>query len=148
MRRASKRFHFSLFPMLWHPEGNIGWGTSGKSVVYSNAVLSSSNLPFQALNLPPSSTRFIPPHLLGALVSYWLAKNINSTYLFIDTSNPISWRETRDADIPTVIRHLYYHAGWAQQREVTTNHKKIWKFLRFPVTVSLFLNYLTSNLAL
>jgi len=28
-------------------------------------------------------------------------------------------RETRDADIPTVIRHLYYHAGWAQQREET-----------------------------
>ncbi len=23
-------------------------------------------------------------------------------------------RETRDADIPTVIRHFYHHAGWAQ----------------------------------
>ena len=23
-------------------------------------------------------------------------------------------RETRDCDIPLVVRHLYYHAGWAQ----------------------------------
>ena len=28
------------------------------------------------------------------------------------------WRETRDADIPVVIRHLYYYAGWAQMMEV------------------------------
>lgn len=23
-------------------------------------------------------------------------------------------RETRDCDIPLVVQHLYYHAGWAQ----------------------------------
>jgi len=33
--------------------------------------------------------------------------------------NGKSIRETRDADIPTVIRHLYYHAGWAQLMEET-----------------------------
>lgn len=26
-------------------------------------------------------------------------------------------RETRDADIPTVVRHFYHHAGWAQLME-------------------------------
>lgn len=30
----------------------------------------------------------------------------------LDNGKPI--RESRDADIPTVIRHLYHHAGWAQ----------------------------------
>ncbi len=30
----------------------------------------------------------------------------------IDNGKPI--RETRDIDIPLVIRHFYYHAGWAQ----------------------------------
>lgn len=29
-----------------------------------------------------------------------------------DTGKPI--RETRDIDIPLVVRHFYYHAGWAQ----------------------------------
>ena len=26
-------------------------------------------------------------------------------------------RETRDADIPIVVRHFYHHAGWAQLME-------------------------------
>jgi aldehyde dehydrogenase (NAD+) len=30
----------------------------------------------------------------------------------LDNGKPI--RETRDIDIPVVIRHFYYHAGWAQ----------------------------------
>ena len=30
----------------------------------------------------------------------------------LDNGKPI--RETRDCDIPTVIRHIYHHAGWAQ----------------------------------
>ena len=30
----------------------------------------------------------------------------------LDNGKPI--RETRDYDIPIVIRHLYHHAGWAQ----------------------------------
>ena len=35
----------------------------------------------------------------------------------LDNGKPI--RETRDIDVPVVIRHFYYHAGWAQtmQRE-------------------------------
>ena len=28
--------------------------------------------------------------------------------------NGKSIRETRDADIPLVVRHFYHHAGWAQ----------------------------------
>ncbi len=30
----------------------------------------------------------------------------------MDNGKP--FRESRDADVPTVIRHLYHHAGWAQ----------------------------------
>ena len=30
----------------------------------------------------------------------------------LDNGKPI--RESRDADVPIVIRHLYHHAGWAQ----------------------------------
>ena len=30
----------------------------------------------------------------------------------MDNGKPI--RETRDADIPTLIRHVYHHAGWAE----------------------------------
>ena len=33
----------------------------------------------------------------------------------LDNGKPI--RETRDIDIPVVIRHFYYHAGWAQTME-------------------------------
>ena len=30
----------------------------------------------------------------------------------MDNGKP--FRESRDADIPTVVRHFYHHAGWAQ----------------------------------
>ena len=33
----------------------------------------------------------------------------------MDNGKPI--RETRDADIPIVVRHFYHHAGWAQLME-------------------------------
>ncbi|MGA3243162.1 MAG: aldehyde dehydrogenase family protein [Bacteroidota bacterium] len=33
----------------------------------------------------------------------------------LDNGKPI--RETRDIDVPVVIRHFYYHAGWAQTME-------------------------------
>lgn len=33
----------------------------------------------------------------------------------LDNGKPI--RETRDIDIPLVVRHFYHHAGWAQLRE-------------------------------
>ncbi|MGA9115869.1 MAG: aldehyde dehydrogenase family protein [Bacteroidota bacterium] len=33
----------------------------------------------------------------------------------LDNGKPI--RETRDIDVPVVIRHFYYHAGWAQNLE-------------------------------
>ena len=31
--------------------------------------------------------------------------------------NGKSIRETRDSDVPIVVRHLYHHAGWAQLME-------------------------------
>jgi aldehyde dehydrogenase (NAD+) len=35
-------------------------------------------------------------------------------------------RETRDADLPLVARHFYYHAGWAQlQDEEFVNHRPV-----------------------
>lgn len=33
----------------------------------------------------------------------------------LDNGKPI--RETRDFDVPTVARHLYHHAGWAELME-------------------------------
>ena len=33
----------------------------------------------------------------------------------MDNGKPI--RESRDADIPAVVRHIYHHAGWAQLME-------------------------------
>ena len=33
----------------------------------------------------------------------------------MDNGKPI--RETRDADVPIVVRHFYHHAGWAQLME-------------------------------
>ncbi|XP_029441288.1 aldehyde dehydrogenase family 16 member A1 isoform X2 [Rhinatrema bivittatum] len=34
----------------------------------------------------------------------------------LDNGKPI--RESRDCDVPLVVRHFYHHAGWAQLREV------------------------------
>ena len=33
----------------------------------------------------------------------------------MDNGKPI--RETRDANVPIVVRHFYHHAGWAQLME-------------------------------
>jgi len=33
-------------------------------------------------------------------------------------------RESRDADIPTVVRHFYHHAGWA---ELMNTEMRGWK---------------------
>lgn len=33
----------------------------------------------------------------------------------LDNGKPI--RETRDCDVPLVVRHFYHHAGWAQLRD-------------------------------
>ena len=33
----------------------------------------------------------------------------------MDNGKPIL--ETRDADVPIVVRHFYHHAGWAQLME-------------------------------
>lgn len=40
----------------------------------------------------------------------------------LDNGKPM--RETRDYDIPTVINHVYHHAGWAQLRDT---EMKGWK---------------------
>ena len=48
------------------------------------------------------------------------ASFVSTRYLFSCLSvvesldNGKSIRETRDADIPLVVRHFYHHAGWAQ----------------------------------
>ncbi|CAE1271179.1 ALDH [Acanthosepion pharaonis] len=59
---------------------------------------------------------------------YSIARNIQKHQkLFavlesIDNGKPM--RETRDYDIPTVINHVYHHAGWAQLRDT---EMKGWK---------------------
>lgn len=40
----------------------------------------------------------------------------------MDNGKP--FRETRDADIPTVVRHFYHHAGWAQLAETEMSQWK------------------------
>jgi hypothetical protein len=43
--------------------------------------------------------------------------------------NGKTFRETRDCDIPIVIRHFYHHAGWAQLADVEMGHwKSVGKF--------------------
>ena len=42
----------------------------------------------------------------------------------MDNGKPI--RESRDADIPLVVRHLYHHSGWAQLMDTEL---KDWKSL-------------------
>ncbi len=60
------------------------------------------------------------PHVRARYL-YALARQIQKhSRLFavlesLDNGKPI--RETRDIDIPLVIRHFYYHAGWAQLRD-------------------------------
>ena len=56
-----------------------------------------------------------------AKVLYALARSLQkharlaSVLETLDNGKPI--RESRDADIPLVIRHFYYHAGWAQLQQ-------------------------------
>ena len=38
----------------------------------------------------------------------------------IDNGKP--FRETRDADVPIIVRHFYHHAGWAQVNNLISNH--------------------------
>lgn len=40
----------------------------------------------------------------------------------LDNGKPI--RETRDYDIPIVVRHLYHHAGWAELMETEMKGRK------------------------
>ena len=40
----------------------------------------------------------------------------------LDNGKPI--RESRDADVQTVVRHLYHHAGWAQLADTEMSHWK------------------------
>ena len=54
----------------------------------------------------------------------------------MDNGKPI--RETRDADVPIVVRHFYHHAGWAQLMDtemrgwqpVGNNMGQLMRFLR------------------
>jgi len=62
-----------------------------------------------------------PPHKRARYL-YALARQIQKhSRLFsvlesLDNGKPI--RETRDIDIPLVVRHFYHHAGWAQLMDV------------------------------
>ena len=38
--------------------------------------------------------------------------------------NGKSIRETRDCDVPLLVRHLYYHAGWAQLMDTEMSNWK------------------------
>jgi len=40
----------------------------------------------------------------------------------MDNGKPI--RETRDADIPAAVRHMYHHAGWAQVMETEVRRRR------------------------
>ncbi|XP_067674449.1 aldehyde dehydrogenase family 16 member A1-like [Haliotis asinina] len=61
--------------------------------------------------------RDAPPHVRARHL-YSIARHVQkhqrllSVMEAMDNGKPI--RETRDADIPTVVRHFYHHAGWAQ----------------------------------
>ena len=62
-----------------------------------------------------------------AKILYALARNLQkyarlaAVLETLDNGKPI--RESRDADIPLAIRHLYHHAGWAKlQDETFPNH--------------------------
>lgn len=58
-----------------------------------------------------------PPHV-RARHMYSIARHVQkhqrlvSVVEAMDNGKPI--RETRDADVPIVVRHFYHHAGWAQ----------------------------------
>src|SRR3989344_1388692 len=43
-----------------------------------------------------------------------IAKNARQFAVLESLNNGKPIRETRDFDIPAVIRHFYYHAGWAE----------------------------------
>ena len=44
--------------------------------------------------------------------------------------NGKSIREARDCDVPLLVRHLYYHAGWAQLMDTEmANWKPVGKLL-------------------
>lgn len=45
----------------------------------------------------------------------------------LDNGKPI--RESRDYDIPIVVRHLYHHAGWAELMETEMKGKFGRRFL-------------------
>lgn len=40
----------------------------------------------------------------------------------LDNGKPI--RESRDADVPTMVRHFYHYAGWAQLMPTEMQHWK------------------------
>ncbi|KAK3608447.1 hypothetical protein CHS0354_035451 [Potamilus streckersoni] len=70
-----------------------------------------------------------PPHVRARhlySVSRHIQKHMRlvSVVETMDNGKPI--RETRDADIPIVVRHFYHHAGWAQLMDT---EMKEWKSL-------------------
>ena len=62
----------------------------------------------------------LPCHVRARYI-YSIARHVQKHMRLIavvesmDNGKPI--RETRDFDVPTVARHLYHHAGWAELME-------------------------------
>lgn len=52
--------------------------------------------------------------------------------------NGKTFRETRDADIPIVVRHFYHYAGWAQLSDTEMSN---WKSIGQCYTTSVTLIY-------
>ena len=55
-----------------------------------------------------------------ARIIYSIARHVQKHHRLLSVlesmDNGKPFRETRDADINVVVRHLYYYAGWAQVR--------------------------------
>ena len=64
---------------------------------------------------PVSSRRSIARHL---------QKHARLMAVLASMDNGKTIRETRDCDVPIVIRHLYHHAGWAQLADSEMAHWK------------------------
>jgi len=47
-----------------------------------------------------------------------LQKHIRLMSVLEAMDNGKTFRETRDADVPIVVRHFYHHAGWAQLADI------------------------------
>ena len=107
----------------WHkPDGRKTYETKNPA---NDTVLASTiqgteedvNLAVQAANEAAKSWAALPGHVRARhiySIARHLQKHIRLFQVIEALDNGKCFRETRDCDIPLVVRHLYYHAGWAQ----------------------------------